>query len=54
MRARAFECAIALQEFAQRLTVEQRIAVELALIVGPDRAPLEMIALAAAVLGTRQ
>ena len=54
LNTRAFECAIALEEFADRLTVDQRIAVELALIAGPDRAPLGMIALAAMVLGARQ
>lgn len=53
LHIRAFECAIALGEFADRLTVDQRIAVELALTAGPDRAPLGMIALAAAVLGAR-
>jgi len=51
---RAWECAYALQQdYADRLTSQQRIAVELALMQGPERADLTCIALAAQVIGVR-
>ncbi len=50
---RAWECALALED-TPGLTPEQTIAVHVAILAGPDRASLELIALAVRVLGTRQ
>lgn len=52
---RAYECALVLvQDHADRLSLQQRIACEVALMGEPERAPLELIALAAQLLGERQ
>jgi hypothetical protein len=52
---RAYDCAIALvQDYADRLTLSQRIECEIALLGDPERAPLSMIAIAAQVIGERQ
>ena len=51
--ARAWECALALSDFLDRLSPAQAVAVLCAVVAGPERAPPGMIALAAQVLGAR-
>ncbi len=53
MNARAWECAIVLLD-RNDLTIQQRIVCHIAVMAGPDRASLEVIAIAAQVLGGRQ
>lgn len=52
MNARAWECAIVLLD-RDDLTVQQRILCHIAVMAGPDHAPLEVIAIAAQVMGER-
>lgn len=52
---RAWECALVLmQDHARSLTPAQHILCLTTVMRHPDRAPLEVIALAAMVLGARQ
>ena len=50
---RAWDCAIVLLDHANRLTAEQHILCVTTAMSHPDRAPLDVIALAALVLGSR-
>ena len=51
---RAWECALVLsQQYAERLTLAQQILCVTTVMRCSERAPLELIALAASVLGTR-
>ena len=53
--SRAFECAfVLLAEHADCLTIQQHIACEIALMAGPERAPLSIIPLAVQIIGVRQ
>ncbi len=52
MNGRAWECAIVLLDHDD-LTIQQRIVCHIAAMAGPDRASLEVIAIAAHILGER-
>jgi hypothetical protein len=52
---RAWECALVLlSDHAERLTMVQRVLCHVALMAGPERAALGVIALAGQVLGDRR
>jgi hypothetical protein len=52
---RAWECAVGLlADHAERLTMAQRVLCHVALMAGPERAALGVIALACVVIGVRQ
>lgn len=51
---RAWDCAFELaNNYAYRLTVQQLVDCHITIMAHPDRASLEMIALAAMVMGSR-
>lgn len=54
MTGRAWEAALVLLDHLDRLTVQQQVACHVAVMAGPDRAGLGVIALACQVLGVRQ
>ena len=55
MNATAWECAwVLVTDYADRLTMQQLVACHIAVMRGPERAPLDMIALAARVIEQRQ